>query len=217
MATCRVLSSELLHLAGGPEIPSMQQDCPALGLCTAHMGDHAHALALVSSRGVLGAGCVWQVVLPQGAVWVPATGNCDSCSAASPCWPMPGMLCRQVLQGLCRLHIAVPTRWRLAACPGHCTLAGIPAQAWLPVCSKHKQIPSKFLFSSVVLLKKAGCLLAESESLISQDAAGAKADVAGVFGATAEDCDQLRIVSLQEVDFDELEKQFKTLDKENGQ
>ena len=39
--------------------------------------------------------------------------------------------------------------------------------------------------------------------------------MAGVFGATAEDCDQLRIVSLQEVDFDELEKQFKTLDKEN--
>ena len=76
-------------------------------------------------------------------------------------------------------------------------------------------IPSRDLYSSLVLPQQAGCLLAESESLISQDAAGAKADVAGVFGATAEDCDQLRIVSLQEVDFDELEKQFKTSDKEN--
>ena len=71
------------------------------------------------------------------------------------------------------------------------------------------------MYRSLLLPRQAGCLLAESENLISQDDAGAKADVAGVFGATAEDCDQLRIVSLQEVDFDELEKQFKTLDKEN--
>ena len=85
----------------------------------------------------------------------------------------------------------------------------------MPICRQHTHIPWRILFSTVVLPQQAGCLLAESESLISQDAAGAKADVAGVFGATAEDCDQLRIVSLQEVDFDELEKQFKTLDKEN--
>ena len=75
--------------------------------------------------------------------------------------------------------------------------------------------PQEALFPPCLPPKQAACLLAECESLISQDTAGAKADVAGVFGATAEDCDQLRIVSLQEVDFDELEKQFKTLDKEN--
>ncbi|KAK9841995.1 hypothetical protein WJX81_003170 [Elliptochloris bilobata] len=50
--------------------------------------------------------------------------------------------------------------------------------------------------------------LAESERLLPQDGEARSLSIPEIFGATSEDADQLRIVSLYEVDLDNLENQF---------